>query len=548
MTRFINSTDSVVTEAIDGLLALDAGIPLARLDGFPHTRVVIRTDAEPGRVAIVSGGGSGHEPAHSGFVGAGMLTGAVAGDVFASPSVDAVLACILAVTGDAGCLLIVKNYTGDRLNFGLAAERAKRLGRRVEMVIVADDIAIADAPQPRGLAGTLFVHKIAGYHAARGADLASVHRAAEDTARAVRSIGLSLSTCDLPGQPPRSHDSRPELGLGIHGEPGAEALTVETASAAVERLTARLQASTSNGHGPLALLINNLGSVTPLEMGIITRDILATELGRRARMVIGPAPLMTSLNMCGVSLSVLPLTPEREAALGAHVAPPAWPGAAAVRTPRLRHMPGLGGGDDFPNTEDPRNRALVRKVCEALISAEDMLNDIDSRVGDGDTGSTFAAAARAVLDVLHGPGLPLADPAALMLAVGQILGRSMGGSSGVLMSIFFTTAGNAAAEGAALPDALNDGADAIRHYGGAGRGDRTLLDALLPALEALSGHASLSVVAVAAEDGAESTRRMNAARAGRSAYLRAESLANVPDPGAVAVARAFRAAAGSGPD
>ena len=161
MAHFINEPENSVTEAIDGLIAASGG-RLVRLDGYPYVRVVIRSDWDKSQVALISGGGSGHEPAHAGFVGAGMLTAAVCGDVFASPSVDAVLAGILAVTGPAGCLLIVKNYTGDRLNFGLAAARARSLGHKVELVIVGDDIALPDLLQPRGVAGTLFVHKIAG--------------------------------------------------------------------------------------------------------------------------------------------------------------------------------------------------------------------------------------------------------------------------------------------------------------------------------------------------------------------------------------------------
>ena len=137
-------------------------------------KVVHRTDWDQSKVALVSGGGSGHEPAHAGFVGPGMLTAAVCGEVFASPSVEAVLAGVLAVTGTPGCLLIVKNYTGDRLNFGLAAERARALGLRVEMVVVDDDIALPDLPQPRGLAGTLFVHKITGAMAEAGKSLEAV--------------------------------------------------------------------------------------------------------------------------------------------------------------------------------------------------------------------------------------------------------------------------------------------------------------------------------------------------------------------------------------
>src|SRR5260221_7269416 len=146
MLQFINARENLVTESIDGMLRALGDPKLARLDGFPDIKVVLRADHNASRVAIVSGGGSGHEPAHAGFVGKGMLTAAVCGEVFASPSVDAVLAAILAVTGKGGCLLILKNYTGDRLNFGLAAEKARALGKNVEGGIVADDIALPDHP------------------------------------------------------------------------------------------------------------------------------------------------------------------------------------------------------------------------------------------------------------------------------------------------------------------------------------------------------------------------------------------------------------------
>src|SRR2546429_10000546 len=137
MTRCLTARETVAQETIGGLLCSSAGGGLARLDGYPHIKVVVRKDWDKRKVAVVSGGGAGHEPAHAGFVGRGMLAGSVSCEVFASPSVDAVLACILSVTGDAGCLLIVKNYTGDRLNFGLAAEKAKQLGCQVEMIIVS---------------------------------------------------------------------------------------------------------------------------------------------------------------------------------------------------------------------------------------------------------------------------------------------------------------------------------------------------------------------------------------------------------------------------
>ncbi|HEX8520469.1 MAG TPA: dihydroxyacetone kinase subunit DhaK, partial [Pseudonocardia sp.] len=200
MTHLVNDLDSVVTEAVDALVRSADG-RLTRLDGYPDVKVVVRRERRADRVALVSGGGAGHEPAHAGFVGEGLLTAAVCGEIFASPSVDAVLAAIMAVTGDAGCLVIVKNYTGDRLAFGLAAERARALGRRVEVVTVADDVALPDAAQPRGLAGTLFVHKVAGALAESGAPLQEVAEAARRVAASVRTLGVSLSPVSIPGRP-----------------------------------------------------------------------------------------------------------------------------------------------------------------------------------------------------------------------------------------------------------------------------------------------------------------------------------------------------------
>src|SRR5690349_16456205 len=210
MAQFINTKENIVTEAVDALVAASGG-KLARLDGYPHIRVVVRNDWDKSKVALISGGGSGHEPAHAGFVGKGMLTAAVCGDIFASPTVDAVLGGILSVTGSSGCLLIVKNYTGDRLNFGLAAERARAFGLNVSMVIVGDDIALPDLPQARGVAGTLFVHKIAGALAERGADLDTVTAAARHVIAGTRSIGMSLDTCRRQDQPYRRPGAADDL-------------------------------------------------------------------------------------------------------------------------------------------------------------------------------------------------------------------------------------------------------------------------------------------------------------------------------------------------
>ncbi|GAB2476172.1 dihydroxyacetone kinase family protein [Jatrophihabitans fulvus] len=541
MTHLVNDLDNVVTEAVDGLVRSSGGA-LARLDGYPDVKVVVRADWQRDKVALVSGGGSGHEPAHAGFVGRGLLTAAVCGEIFASPSVDAVYAAITAVTGDAGCLVIVKNYTGDRLNFGLAVERARNAGLDVEMVIVSDDIALDDAAQPRGLAGTLLVHKIAGAAAERGDDLQAVAAAAREVADGVRTLGVSLSPVAIPGRPveDRIAEGRAELGLGIHGEPGAETIDVESSRAVVATMAGRLAAAVPDG--PVFLLVNNLGGIAALELGVVLRDVLDTPLGERAELVAGPAALMTSLSAQGLSLSALPLTDAVREGLRAGTAPhAAWPGVRTVGDVEVRPLPDVAIETPEPSSDDAV-RALLDAVCEAVIGAEAELNALDAKVGDGDTGSTFATAARRVRDALD--RLPLADQAQLFTALSTILSTGMGGSSGVLGSIFFAAAGTERAGGADLATSLLAGAESMQQHGGAAVGDRTLLDALVPALEALRD-GSPADAADAAEAGARHTATMTKAAAGRSAYVSDEHLNDVQDPGAAAVAVIVRAAAGS---
>jgi len=534
MKQFINAKEDLVTEAIDGLLRTGGG-RLARLDGFPHIKVVLRSDWDKSKVALVSGGGSGHEPSHAGFVGQGMLTAAVCGEVFASPSVEAVLAGILAVTGEAGCLLIVKNYTGDRLNFGLAAERARSFGLKVEMVIVDDDVALPDQPQARGVAGTLFVHKIAGALAEQGADLATVTAAATRVIDGVASIGMSLDTCTIPGSPKedRIAAGMAELGLGIHGEAGIEQVAFSNARAAVERVVDRLEPAM--GPGPHAALLNNLGGATPLEMAVLSEELAASRIGDQLQWMIGPAPLMTSLDMKGFSVSVLPVSKADEALLQAPVAPAAWPGCMPLGPVAVTALPdGLSPIQPIAS-EHPATRAFLEDCCGAFITSEADLNALDAKSGDGDTGSTLATAAKALIDALD--RMPLADHTQLYRAIGNELSQTMGGSSGVLLAIFFAAAGDASASGQGQIEALKAGLARIGEVGGAAKGDRTMIDALEPALDALPQ--GLSAAAKAARAGADATASITKARAGRASYLSAESLAGHNDPGADAVARLF---------
>jgi len=534
MAQFINTREDVVTEAIDGVLALSGGA-LTRLDGYPHIRVVLRSDWDRSKVAIVSGGGSGHEPAHVGFVGRGMLTAAVCGDVFASPSVDAVLAGILAVTGPAGCLLIVKNYTGDRLNFGLAAERARAFGLNVSMVIVGDDIALPDLPQARGVAGTLFVHKIAGALAEEGADLDTVTAAARRVIAGTRSIGMSLDTCRVPGSPKedRIPEGKAELGLGIHGEAGVEQVDFAGARAAVATMAERLSAVM--GEGPHVALINNLGGASVLEMSVLAHDLLGSAIGGRITHAIGPAPLMTSLDMQGFSVSVFPAEAGELALLKTPVPIAAWPGVSEVRPIAVAALPdGLTPITPMPSNHEV-TRAFIVNCCKVLIAAEPGLNALDAKSGDGDTGSTLAGAARALISALD--RLPLSDHTQLLRAIGQELSQTMGGSSGVLLAIFFAAAGDGASSGLPMREALLAGLARMQEIGGARIGDRTMVDALAPALEALGE--SLSAAAAAARKGADFTATLTRAKAGRAAYVNARQLEGHVDPGAEAVAILF---------
>lgn len=531
MSQFVNAKEALVTEALDGLLAMSGG-KLVRLDGYPHIKVVYRADWSRSKVALVSGGGSGHEPAHAGFVGPGMLTAAVCGEVFASPSVEAVLAAILAVTGEPGCLLIVKNYTGDRLNFGLAAERARALGRRVEMVVVDDDIALPDLPQPRGVAGTLFVHKIAGAAAEAGLGLEQVAAKARSVVAKVASIGKSLDTCTVPGSPKEDRIPRgkAELGLGIHGEPGVEQVDFTGARSAMEIMLDKLKPHL--GGGTRVALLNNLGSTTPLEMAVLAHALAEADV---AQHVIGPAPMMTSLDMHGFSVSMIEADESELTALAEPVPMAAWPGIHRVVAVPVAPLPdGLTPIEPIPSV-NARTRATLEHVADLLIASESRLNDLDAKSGDGDTGSTLATAARALKGSLD--RMPLADLTQLFPALGNELSQTMGGSSGVILAIYFNAAGDACANGQTVLQALREGLRRVSEVGGALVGDRTMIDALAPALEALER--GLGAAAAAARAGADSTAAIHRAKAGRAAYVPEKNLRGHNDPGAEAVALLF---------
>ena len=532
MRQFIDNKNTLIVDSIDGILRSSGGTKLARLDGYPEIKVVLRIDHNPSYVAVIAGGGSGHEPAHAGFVGPGLLTAAVCGEVFASPSVDAVFAAIMTVTGRGGCLLIFKNYTGDRLNFGLAAERARAHGKKVEVVIVRDDIAIPNISQPRGIAGVLFVEKIAGHYAAKGWPLKKVAAIAQKASDGLVSLGISLSSCTLPGigREDRVPDGKAELGLGIHGEPGVELINFEGAKQTALLLVDRLFKAAKPARS-YALLVNNLGATTPLEMSLLTNEVLKSPFGKKIKLVCGPAALVTSLDMHGFSFSLLPLNTEFEVALKSPASPLVWPGVHTNAKPKLVKLPATLKSKTVRASANPKLAALIDKACSIMIGAESKLNALDAKVGDGDTGSTMATAARQVQVNLK--KMPLAKLPQFFAALSSEMTRGMGGSSGVLLAIFFAAASH---EPKPWASALQMGLKKMMEYGGAKPGDRTMIDALQPALDALSSSGDLIKAAGAARKGADATAAMTSARAGRSTYVSAENLKGNNDPGAEAVA------------
>lgn len=315
MKKIINDPANVVVESLRGLAAAHADI--LRVQEDPD--VVVRADAPvAGKVAVISGGGSGHEPLHGGFVGQGMLAAAVPGAVFTSPTPDAVQAAVTATTGDAGALLIVKNYTGDVLNFETAAELAAAEGLEVRSVVIDDDVAVKDSTFTagrRGVGGTVLLEKITGAAAERGDSLDAVTALAEKVIGQVRSIGVALTAPTVPhaGTPSfELADDEIEFGIGIHGEPGRERIPLEPADALVARMVEAVVSDLPFSSGDRVLLFTNSMGGTPLVELYLAHGIAERLLAERGivveRRLVGP--YITSLEMQGMSLTLLKLDDE----------------------------------------------------------------------------------------------------------------------------------------------------------------------------------------------------------------------------------------------
>ncbi|XP_062849317.1 triokinase/FMN cyclase [Trichomycterus rosablanca] len=565
-SKLLNSVDRCVDDALEGIVSSNGGLSLLR-----GHRVVLRSDLQnlKGKVALISGGGSGHEPAHVGYIGRGMLSGAVAGAVFASPPPGSILVAIMTVwqSGASGVLVLVKNYTGDRLNFGLAIEKARALGVMVDMLIVAEDCAFTQPSKAgrRGLCGIVLIHKLAGALAEEGCPLDVIVARMSKAAKNIGTLGVSLSPCSVPGclptfQLPPGHM---ELGLGIHGEPGIKRLKISSADDVVRTMIDHMTDTASQSHLSLksgdrvVLCVNNLGALSCLEMAVVSRAAINCLVKREvvvARILSGS--FMTSLEMAGVSISIMKVDEEMLRLFDAKTSASAWPNLSTVCESERNVYIEPAEKPEAPETKASQGefsatvRSVLEAVCKALLPREEELNALDRAAGDGDCGSTHSLAANAIQEWLQISTIP-ENPCLLLTALAGLVEERMGGSSGALYSLFLTAAAphlQESYDGTDWAKAMQAGTEAMQRYGGAAPGDRTMLDALCPAVEelkkltAISPHDHITVLQAAvekAEVGAESTRNL-IARAGRASYIASERLTQ-PDPGAVAVAAILRA-------
>lgn len=312
MKKILNNPDNLVTEMLDGLVKANKD-KIERIEG---TNVIARKDSPvAGKVGLVSGGGSGHEPAHAGYVGRGMLDCAVAGDVFTSPTPDQVLEAIKRADSGEGVFLIIKNYQGDVMNFEMAKEMAEMEDIKVDYVIVNDDIVVEKKQDRRGVAGTIFVHKTLGAMAENGASLAEIKEAADKVVADIKSIGMATKPCTNPSDGKESFslaDDELEMGIGIHGEEGIQKEAMKSADEIVRDMVDRLLVEIGDKDGDYALMVNGMGATPEMELYVINNslaDYLEENNIKVVRTYMGN--FMTSMDMAGFSITLYRLDDDR---------------------------------------------------------------------------------------------------------------------------------------------------------------------------------------------------------------------------------------------
>lgn len=609
--HFINDPQHLVLTALQSCSLLNPGVAVDTTNKIVYLRPGYGQNAsyhhQKQRVSLISGGGSGHEPSFSSMVGRGLLSASVAGTIFASPSAEQVRTAIMGRVddktlatggkehgdGEGGVLVVVMNYTGDVLNFGLAVEKAKAAGVNVEMVVVGDDVGVgrtkAGKVGRRGIAGTVLVQKIAGALAAQGRSLKEVTRVAKLVSENLVSVGASLEHVHVPGRRPEPQGAEDktlkvgevEIGMGIHNEQGSSREKGIGLKELVGKMLKQLLDTSDEDRGFLnvnsnevVLLVNNLGGVSPLEMGGIVTEVVM-QLGEKpygikpVRILSGT--YMTSLNGLGFSISLLNVVntdiggpgmielldyPCEATGWTAPISKLTWEEQRDSKQTRENDAKSEEEvrpcGLTFPEPKEAQKQLVAG--LKAVIAAEPEVTKYDTTVGDGDCGIGLKRGAEEILK--HLDSNPLTGDAAIDLSkIITVVEKTMDGTSGALYGIFLNalvaslhTVGGGesdkkAVDGNAWAKALKLSCEALSNYTPARPGDRTLIDALYPFVDALEKSGDIKKAAEAAKKGAEGTKGMKA-KLGRTVYIGGSGFEQVPDPGAYGLAKFFLGLAG----
>lgn len=548
---FVNSPSTFVSDAVRGLIASTGDIAWHADPGF----LTRREPLPAGQVALLSGGGSGHEPMHAGFIGAGMLAGVCPGLIFTSPNALQVHRASRAVSVGGGVVHIVKNYTGDVMNFRIARELLHEDGIDSSFVLVDDDVATeradGDGPGRRGTAATVVVEKICGAAAERGDTMEQVVAIGRRVAANARSMAVALQPSVLPGSTEFSFDlpdGQIEIGIGIHGERGTTRVPTMSAQHIVAELAQPVVDSLDLERGESVIaFVNGLGATHPMELHLLygeLAELLADKGIDIARPLVGS--LVTALNMGGASITLVRVDDEILELWDAQTDAPAWPNTPATSASTLGVRERFGPSFVPTESDSPQDgfvSSWIASWAERVLAEEPALTELDRRAGDGDFGTNMVSA----LEQLDLASIRETYSAQTVFeSVSEAYLGHAGGTSGALFGIwfrqFYTCLESVDLE--SITAAARSGLDTITDLGGARIGDKTMVDAIAPAVEALEAATNLDKglrdAAAAATAGAQATERLTANR-GRASYV-GDAARGVVDPGALVMAWFFEAA------
>ncbi|AQZ16429.1 hypothetical protein BZL39_K00200 [Zygosaccharomyces parabailii] len=572
------SDGNIVAPYLLGLARSNPGLTV-----IEHDRVVFRTASAPGagsppKVTLISGGGSGHEPTHAGFVGEGALDAIAAGAIFASPSTKQIFSAIKAVESPKGTLIIVKNYTGDIIHFGLAAERAKAAGMNIELVAVGDDVSVGKKKGSlvgrRGLGATVLVHKIAGAAAAHGLELAEVAKVAQSVVDNSATIAVSLDHCTVPGHKMENilGADEYEIGMGIHNEPGTQKCSpLPSIPEVVEKMLPLVLGEDEDRafvkfepSDDVVLMVNNMGGMSNLEIGYAT-EVVSEHLIKKYHIVPKrtiSGTFITALNGPGFGITLMNASKAGSDIIKFFDYPTTasgwnqtyhnsrdWDVLAEGKVPTAPPLKHLKNHKRCGVKADYDTFAKILKAGIARINeVEPKVTWYDTIAGDGDCGTTLVSGGEALSKAIDEHSLRLEDGALGIEDIAYIVEDSMGGTSGGLYSIYLSAlakgireSGDSQLTANTFKKASKSALDALYKYTRARPGFRTLIDALEPFVKTLNAGEGPRAAAKAAYDGAEKTKKMDAL-VGRASYVSKEEMSKLddegglPDPGAVGLA------------